>query len=283
MAFAGFTREQLQSFAVLLLVCLKNNPLFPNLPVKYADLEALVNAYQQAMVAAALGGPKDTAVLNETYAALIAALRQTAGYVQSLGLTNESDVLSSGFDIILPGRNPSTPLATPVLDLDNSVTGQLTVDLGAVANAKAYHVQYAIKESVLIRLAGILGIEQPAVARAFPILTGNQIGIEESNLQGQRTLSPAVKPLERAGTAGMNCQNYCARFTGRGRRQRVIPTKSGTANRWPAGRSQSVFTAMKHRRFGRTELNLLVISCSGMRDQPVAIRPVPKNPKKCVV
>ena len=42
LAFAGFTREQLQSFAVLLLVCLKNNLLFPNLPVKYADLEALV-------------------------------------------------------------------------------------------------------------------------------------------------------------------------------------------------------------------------------------------------
>jgi hypothetical protein len=152
LAFAGFTREQLQSFAVLLLVCLKNNLLFPNLPVKYADLETLVNGYQQAMAAAKLGGAQQTALLNEAYAALIAALRQTAGYIQSLGLTNVSDVLSSGFDIILPGKNPQTPLDTPVVSLDNSVTGQLTVDIGAVPNTKAYHVQYAIADGPLIDL-----------------------------------------------------------------------------------------------------------------------------------
>jgi len=152
LGFAQFTREQLQSFAVLLLVCLKNNPLFPNLPVKYADLTVLVNAYQQAMAASAIGGPKETALLNEASDALIAALRQIAGYIQSLGLTNQSDALSSGFDIIIPGSNTQSPLATPVVGLDNSIPGLLTVNLGAVAYAKSYHVQYAVANGPMIDL-----------------------------------------------------------------------------------------------------------------------------------
>jgi hypothetical protein len=143
LAFAQFTRYQLQSFAVLVLACLKNNALFPNLPVKYADLAALVDMYQQAMAAAAMGGYVATAELNEAYDDLIGALRQTAGYIQSLGLTSQSDALSSGFDIIVPGKHPQTPLSTPSVGLDNSVTCQLTVNIPAVTNAKAYRVQYA--------------------------------------------------------------------------------------------------------------------------------------------
>jgi len=141
--FATFTKDQLNSFAILVLACLKTNPLFPDLPVKIADLQALVAAYQDKMTAAAQGGPIDTAAFYEAWDALVAALRQIAAYIQSLGLTNESDVLSSGFDIIIPGRHPQEPLNQPVMGLDNSVTGRLGVDIGAVANAKAYHVQYA--------------------------------------------------------------------------------------------------------------------------------------------
>jgi hypothetical protein len=48
-------------FLILLLVCLKNNALFPDLPVKYADLSALVAAFQADIAAARVGGPKDTA------------------------------------------------------------------------------------------------------------------------------------------------------------------------------------------------------------------------------
>lgn len=142
LSFATFTNDQLNSFVILLLVCLKNNALFPNLPVKLADLTVLLTTYQQAMVQAAIGGEIDTAALSEARDALIFAIRQIAGYVQSLGLTNESDVLSSGFDIILPGKNTPQPLIQPVVALDNSVSGQLGVGLAAVPNAKAYQVQF---------------------------------------------------------------------------------------------------------------------------------------------
>jgi hypothetical protein len=142
LSFATFNNDQFNSFAILLLVCLKNNPLFPNLPVKYADLAALVDAYQQALAAAAIGGPKDTAVLTEARDALTAALRQIAGYIQSLGLTNESDILSSGFDIVVPGKHSQMPLSDPVISLDNSISARLGVLISSVPNAKAYHVQY---------------------------------------------------------------------------------------------------------------------------------------------
>jgi hypothetical protein len=144
LSFATFTHDQLNSFLILLLVCLKNNPLFPDLPVAYADLQALVAAFQAKYAAAQTGGPKDTAALIEAVDAVVAALRQTAGYIQSLGLTNESDVLSSGFDIVIPGKNPQSPLGQPQFSLDNSVPGQLGVNLQAVSNARAYHVQFCI-------------------------------------------------------------------------------------------------------------------------------------------
>jgi len=98
LSFATFTHDHLNSFLILLLVCLKNNPLFPDLPVAYADLQALVATFQAKYAAAKTGGTKDTAALNEAVDAVVATLRP----------------------------------------------GQLCVNLYAVSNARAYHVQYCI-------------------------------------------------------------------------------------------------------------------------------------------
>src|ERR1035438_1354469 len=94
LTFATLPKDQLNSLLILLLVCLKNNPLFPNLPVTYAALSALVADYQAKMAAADVGGEIDTAAFQEARDAVVAALRQIAGYITSLGLTNASDVLS---------------------------------------------------------------------------------------------------------------------------------------------------------------------------------------------
>jgi hypothetical protein len=73
----------------------------------------------------------------------VAALRQIAGYVQSLAVTlTLSQVLSSGFDVVIPNSTQS-PLDQPVFTLDNSTTMQLAVYLTAVTNAKAYQVQFS--------------------------------------------------------------------------------------------------------------------------------------------
>ena len=66
LSFATFNKDQLNSLLILLLVCLKTNPLFPNLPVKYADLQAMVTDYQTKLAAANVGGQIDTAALNES-------------------------------------------------------------------------------------------------------------------------------------------------------------------------------------------------------------------------
>lgn len=144
LAFASFNKDQLNSFAILVIVCLKNNALFPNLPVAIAALTALQQTYQDAMAAAAKGGPVETAAQNEARDALIAALRQIAAYIQSLGLDNLSQALSSGFDVVMP-NNTQSPLTLPTLiGLDNSASTQLRVRLQAVPNARAYQVQYCI-------------------------------------------------------------------------------------------------------------------------------------------
>jgi hypothetical protein len=146
LSFATTTDSQLNNFAILVLVCLKNNPLFPGLPVNLTALKTLQTAYQNALTAAANGGRLATAAKKEARVRLITALRQIAAYVQSVGLTNVSDVLSSGFDII-SHNSSSAPLVQPVLTgLDNSVSGQLQVYLQAVKNASAYQVQYAISD-----------------------------------------------------------------------------------------------------------------------------------------
>ena len=142
-SFARFNKDHLNCFAILALLCLKNNPLFPKPPVSLADLGALQTAYQDALSAATLGGPKDRAAFREARGALVAALRQIVAYIHSLGLTKESDVLSSGFDLAV-WNTRQTPLTTPVLvRLDNSVSIQLSLKMRAVANAKAYDVQFS--------------------------------------------------------------------------------------------------------------------------------------------
>jgi hypothetical protein len=143
LSFATLTDDQLNSFAILVIVCLKTNALFPALPVSIVNLTALQVAFQAAITKSAQGGQMDTAAKNEARDALVAALRQTAGYVQSLAVVlTLSQVLSSGFDVVIPNNTPS-PLSQPVFTLDNSTTTQLTVNLAAVANAKAYQVQFA--------------------------------------------------------------------------------------------------------------------------------------------
>jgi hypothetical protein len=143
LSFAGLPYEQLNSFAILVIVCLKTNGLFPNLPVSIAALTALQTAFQNAITAAAQGGSVALAARIEAGDALTAALRQEAAYVQSLAVTlTISQVLSSGFDVVIP-NNVQAPLIQPVFTLDNSMTTQLGVYLTAVPNAKAYQVQFS--------------------------------------------------------------------------------------------------------------------------------------------
>jgi Fibronectin type III domain len=144
LSFATFSDNDVNSFAILVIVCLKNNLLFPNLPVSIAAFTALQTAFQNAMAASAQGGTVATAAKIEARDALVSALRQLAAYVQSLTPTlTVSQVLSSGFDVVNSNTTPS-PLIQPVFTLDNSASTKLAIYLQAVPNAKAYQMQFAI-------------------------------------------------------------------------------------------------------------------------------------------
>jgi hypothetical protein len=136
-------KDQLNSFAILVIVCLtKSATLFPNLPITVAALTLLQTAYEAAITAAAVGGSKDTAVLLEARSDLVAPLRQIASYIQSIPGITESQVLTSGFDVVVWSKNKITLVAPDGISLDNSISAQLGISLQAVAGTKAYHVQY---------------------------------------------------------------------------------------------------------------------------------------------
>ncbi|HUZ07068.1 MAG TPA: fibronectin type III domain-containing protein [Candidatus Paceibacterota bacterium] len=143
LSFATLPKDQLNSFAILVIVCLtKSSTLFPNLPITIAALTLLQTAYGAAITAAAVGGNKETADLAEARGNLVAALRQIASYIQSIPGITESQVLTSGFDVVVWSKNKITLVAPDGISLDNSISAQLGVYLQAVSGAKAYHVQY---------------------------------------------------------------------------------------------------------------------------------------------
>ncbi|HEY5344833.1 MAG TPA: fibronectin type III domain-containing protein [Verrucomicrobiae bacterium] len=143
LSFASFPNSDVNSLAILVIVCLKNNLLFPALPLSIAELTARQTAFQNAITAAGQGGKIATATQAEARDALISALRQTAAYIQSVAANlTMSQVLSSGFDVVIPNSTQS-PLSQPIFTLDNSSSTQLAVYLQAVTNAKAYQVQFS--------------------------------------------------------------------------------------------------------------------------------------------
>src|ERR1035437_3449011 len=103
--FAIFPAKGVNSLAILVIVCLKNNLLFASLPVALTVLQSLQTALQDAITASAQGGTVNTALKNEAQDAMISALRQTAAYIQSVAPTlTLSQVLTSGFDVVNPDR-----------------------------------------------------------------------------------------------------------------------------------------------------------------------------------
>src|ERR1017187_5570447 len=141
-AFAGFSDTDLNALAIVIIICLKNNLTFPNLPVKIADLTALQVAFQNCINAMLQGStPQLTAQRDEAREALVVALKKTGACVQSVALDSLSALLSSGSQPILPST-ASSPLDKPgIALLDNLETTLLLLRINPVANARSYQIQ----------------------------------------------------------------------------------------------------------------------------------------------
>jgi len=101
---------------------LTGNPAFttPNPPL--SDVTAAKDEFAMALANAANGGIELTAIKNDKRAVLVALLRNLATYVQVACNGDLTVLLSSGFPIQKPQRNPIGVLPAPA---------SLTVSLGA--------------------------------------------------------------------------------------------------------------------------------------------------------
>ena len=144
--YLGFTNapdHTIEETTGAVLDNLFGNAPFPTPPVTQPALQAALADFTAAIAAQAQGGTAATAEKNNQRDALVALLRQLAGYVQENCGNNLATLLSSGFEAVSTNR-ASVPLDAPaILGIDNGNSGQLLVKVKPVANAKCYEGRYA--------------------------------------------------------------------------------------------------------------------------------------------
>jgi hypothetical protein len=105
-----------------ILAAMTGNVHYPAPTPPLADVQAALDAFTTALANAAGGGPTLTSLKNDRRAALANQLRLLASYVQVACLGDLTILLSSGFPIQKPQREPIGVLPAPA---------GLTVTLGA--------------------------------------------------------------------------------------------------------------------------------------------------------
>lgn len=117
-------------------------PAFVDAPVTPAALGTLRSDFIAKLAAMVNGGKQATAEKNLARAALIAALRQDASFVQTLAGTNLPLLLSSGYGSASTNR-ASVPLAKPIItNVDNFQSTKLMLSADSDPNAKAHEIRY---------------------------------------------------------------------------------------------------------------------------------------------
>jgi hypothetical protein len=115
--------------------------------VPLATLSGLQSDFEQKMLASNLGGRISTAIKSEARAALTDALRREGIYVQGASLSL-SMLLSSGYSAASQNRAQTQLLKPSILKILNEGSGQLTLRVSSVANARSYQVQVQVGNGV---------------------------------------------------------------------------------------------------------------------------------------
>jgi hypothetical protein len=120
-----------------------NNPAFPNPLVPLGTLSALQTDYAQKLVSNLTGGTVATAAKNQARAALTDSLRRQGIYVQSVA-TDLAALLSSCYSPVSQNRSQTELVKPWILKVLNNGTGQLTLRVTPIANARNYQVQLQV-------------------------------------------------------------------------------------------------------------------------------------------
>ncbi len=143
MAFVQSSDSELADFTGGVVTGM-NAPAFADAPVTNAALTALQTDYDQKLAAARNGGRVEVAAKNVSRAALIAALRQNANFVQMLASTDLPLLLSSGYQAASLNRTTG-PLTKPIItNVDNFQSTVLMAAVEADSRSRAQEARYRV-------------------------------------------------------------------------------------------------------------------------------------------
>ena len=138
LGFAKLPDTELDNFAQVVINMITGNAAYPTPPVTIIALQTAEDDFTAKPAVAQVGGPMDTAVKNNSRAALLGLLRQTASYVQIRCNDDMAVLLSSGFQAMSTNR-AQIPLEQPQsLVIKNGTSGQLVPSVTPVKNTSMY-------------------------------------------------------------------------------------------------------------------------------------------------
>jgi len=147
----GFTRGSDNDVCNLTLDvagALIGHPVFTTPPFTSPQLMTLQTTFSAAMTAARKLGKDRTLTKNISRQSLVDALVQDALYCQGLARHDLNTLLTSGYEVVSNNRTPGPLDTPPIVSIDNSVSGQLTVRGGAVLNGRMYQLQFSLDNGV---------------------------------------------------------------------------------------------------------------------------------------
>jgi hypothetical protein len=112
--------------------------VFNALPIPVATLTGLKETFDTALIATVDGNTQQTAAKNNARAALIAALRKNALYVEIASNNDLALLLSSGYQAASTNRAQSPLQQVEVVALENSASGELKARVRVQPNTKVY-------------------------------------------------------------------------------------------------------------------------------------------------
>lgn len=154
MAFVQSSDDNLATFTSEVITGM-DAPAFVDKPVSTADLTARHTDFTQKLAAARNGGRTEVAAKNVSRAALIAALRLNAAFVQMIASTDLPLLLASGFKATSTNRT-SGPLTKPVIaNVDNFQSTMLMVAAEVDSRSRAQEARFRVVGSPTYQNGGV--------------------------------------------------------------------------------------------------------------------------------
>ncbi len=137
--FARYSNDVLDNKAREIVQSMTGNAAFATPVPPLAEVQAALNAYQDALSQASKGGTEKTAIKNLRRKELEALLKRLASYVEDTALGNEVMLISSGFDLTkAPVPVGILPKPARVKVTSGPVPGSVKVTADGVTGAEAY-------------------------------------------------------------------------------------------------------------------------------------------------